>query len=145
MKACVFIAGAAECIFLHLGQVHNITILRYRKRRVSPNYGGDWRATRISGVGETVLAGRGTTFPLAVDPQRHHHCPKQRSNSMDTKNRIAAACEVLNLIADYANLCETYNVQEPEMGGVEQACNLVRERLETLAEDAWPNERLNVR
>lgn len=67
---------------------------------------------------------------------------------MDTKNRIAAACEVLNLIADYAKLCETYNVRDPEMGGLAQTCNLVRERLEMLvplAEDVGQSERLNVR
>lgn len=67
---------------------------------------------------------------------------------MDTKNRIAAACEVLNLIADYAKLCETYNVRDPEMGGLAQTCNLVRERLEVLAplaEDVGQSERLNVR
>ena len=59
MKACVFIAGAAECILLHLGQVHNIPILRYRKRKVFPNYGGNWRATRISGVERLCLQAEG--------------------------------------------------------------------------------------
>lgn len=54
---------------------------------------------------------------------------------MDTMNRISAACEILNLVTDYARLCVLYNVPNPEMSGLAETCTLVRQHLEKLKDE----------
>ena len=64
-------------------------------------------------------------------PQQQKEKTMRTSHSRNRKE-LWKACEALRLVSDYARLCETYDVPDPEMSGLAETCALVREHLERL-------------